>query len=80
MRARLRVFLTLEKERTLFEMRTARTVPQRVKQRVEIVGINARWWYNELDLAYAEIAGIEAQTRQNGHGTARFKFLFKTAA
>jgi transposase len=37
MGARLRVFLTPEEDRTLFELRTAKTVPQRVKDRAEVV-------------------------------------------
>jgi len=35
MGARLRVFLTTEEERTLFELRRATAVPQRVKDRAE---------------------------------------------
>ncbi|MBW4552073.1 MAG: helix-turn-helix domain-containing protein [Aphanocapsa sp. GSE-SYN-MK-11-07L] len=47
MGARLRVFLTAEEDRTLFELRTARTVPQRVKDRAEVVRLNAKGWYVE---------------------------------
>ena len=35
MGARLRIFLTPEKDRTLFELRTATTVAQRIKDRAE---------------------------------------------
>jgi len=35
MGARLRVFLNAEENRTLFELRTAKTVPQRAKDREE---------------------------------------------
>ncbi|MEG5099778.1 IS630 family transposase, partial [Microcoleus sp. AT13-A5] len=36
MGARLRVFLNEEEDRTLFELRTATTVPQKVKDRAQI--------------------------------------------
>jgi hypothetical protein len=42
MGARLRIFLTPEQKRTLFELRTATTVPQRVKDRAEVVRLNAQ--------------------------------------
>lgn len=38
MGARLRVFLSVEENRTLFELRRANTVPQRVKERAEVIG------------------------------------------
>lgn len=47
MGARLRVFLTAEEDRTLFELRSATTVPQRVKDRAEVVRLNYRGWYVE---------------------------------
>lgn len=45
MGARLRVFLTAEQERTLFELRTATTVPQRVKDRAEVLRLSSQGWY-----------------------------------
>jgi hypothetical protein len=43
MGARLRVvFLNAEEERTLFELRTASTVPHRVKDRAQMVRLNAQ--------------------------------------
>jgi transposase len=47
MGARLRIFLTPEEDRTLFELRTATTVAQRVKDRAEVVRLNAQGWYVE---------------------------------
>jgi transposase len=47
MGARLRVFLTSDEERTLFELRTASRVPQRVKDRAQMVRLNAQGWYVE---------------------------------
>jgi hypothetical protein len=47
MGARLRIFLSREEDRTLFEMRTAKTVPQRVKDRAEVLRLNAQGWYVE---------------------------------
>ena len=44
MGARLRIFLTLEEDRTLFELRTARGVPQRTKDRAAILRLNAHGW------------------------------------
>lgn len=44
---RLRVFLTAEQDRTLFEIRTATTVSQRVKDRATVVRLNAQGWYVE---------------------------------
>lgn len=47
MGARLRIFLTPEEDRTLWELRTATTVPQRVKDRAEALRLNAQGWYVE---------------------------------
>jgi hypothetical protein len=47
MSARLRIFLKAEEDRTLFEMRKASRVPQRVKDRAEALRINAQGWYVE---------------------------------
>jgi transposase len=47
MGARLRVFLTPEQNWTLFELRTARTVPQRVKDRAEAVRMSHQGMYVE---------------------------------
>jgi hypothetical protein len=44
---RLRIFLTAEQERTLFELRTATTVSQRVKDRAALLRLNAQGWYVE---------------------------------
>jgi hypothetical protein len=40
MGTRLRVFLNAEENRTLFELRTATTVPQRVKDRAEVIRLS----------------------------------------
>lgn len=47
MGARLRIFLSSEEDRTLFELRTAKTVPQRVKDRAAVIRLNAQGWYVE---------------------------------
>lgn len=47
MGARLRVFLSAEQDRTLYELRAATTVPQRVKDRAEVVRLSAQGWYVE---------------------------------
>jgi len=49
---RLRVFLTPEEDRTLQELRRATTVPQRVKDRADVVRMNARGDYVETIAAY----------------------------
>lgn len=49
---RLRVCLTAEEDRTLRELRRATTVPQRVKDRAEVVRMNARGDYVETVAAY----------------------------
>jgi transposase len=46
MGARLRVLLTSEEERELFNLRKA-DVPQKVKDRAEIIRLNAHGWYVE---------------------------------
>jgi len=46
MGSRLRVFLTREQDRTLFNLRTA-DVPQKVKDRAEVIRLNAHGWYVE---------------------------------
>lgn len=51
MGARLRVFLTQEQDRTLFNLRTA-DVPQKVKDRAEVIRLNARGWYVEKIAAH----------------------------
>lgn len=47
MGARLRVMLNPEENRTLFELRTATTVPQRVKDRAEVVRLSHQGLYVE---------------------------------
>ena len=47
MGARLRIFLNREEDRTLLELRTATTVPQRVKDRASMLRLNNRGWYIE---------------------------------
>lgn len=47
MGARLRVFLSAAEERTLYELRTATTVPQRVKDRGEVVRLSHQGMYVE---------------------------------
>lgn len=47
MGARLRVFLTAAEDRTLFELRTATTVPQRVKDRAEVIRLSHQGMYVE---------------------------------
>lgn len=47
MGARLRAYLTPEEDRTLFELRSAKTIPQRVKDRAEVVRLSHRGWYVE---------------------------------
>jgi transposase len=47
MRPRLRANLTPEEDRTLFEIRTALTLPQRVRDRAEVVRLSHKGWYVE---------------------------------
>ncbi len=47
MSARLRVFLTPEEDRTLRELHRAKDVPQRVKDRAQIVRMSTRRDYVE---------------------------------
>ena len=47
MGTRLRVFLNAEENRTLFELRTATTVPQRVKDRAEVIRVSHQGLYVE---------------------------------
>ncbi len=51
MGARLRVFLTREQDRTLLNLRTADT-PQKVKDRAEVIRLNAHGWYVEKIAAH----------------------------
>jgi hypothetical protein len=44
---RLRVFLNAEEARTLKELRQSTTVPQRVKDRADVIRMNARGDYIE---------------------------------
>ncbi len=43
MGARLRVFLTQEQDKTLSNLRTVK-VPQKVKDRAEVIRLNAHGW------------------------------------
>ncbi|NET38069.1 MAG: IS630 family transposase, partial [Cyanothece sp. SIO1E1] len=47
MGARLRIHLTPEEDRTLFELRQATRIPQYVKDRAEAVRLNHQGWYVE---------------------------------
>ncbi|MEP0879760.1 IS630 family transposase [Funiculus sociatus GB2-M2] len=51
MGARLRVFLTQKQDKALLELRTA-DVPQKVKDRAEVVRLNAHGWYVEKIAAH----------------------------
>ncbi len=52
MGARLRVFLSAEEDRTLRELRTAKTVPQRVQDRASMLRLNNQGLYVEEIAAY----------------------------
>lgn len=58
MGSRLRVFLTREQDKTLFKLRTA-DVPQKVKDRAEVIRLSAHGWYVEKIAAHF---GWTAQT------------------
>jgi transposase len=51
MGARLRVFLTREQDQTLLNLRTM-DVPQKVKDRAELIRLNAHGWYVEKIAAH----------------------------
>lgn len=51
MGSRLRVFLTFEQNRTLFNLRTA-DVPQKVKDRAEVIRLSTHGWYVEKIAAH----------------------------
>ncbi|MCC5669085.1 helix-turn-helix domain-containing protein [Nostoc sp. CHAB 5784] len=55
MGARLRVFLTREENQTLLNLRTAE-VSQKVKDRAEIIRLNAHGWYLEKIAAHFNLA------------------------
>ena len=44
MGARLRVFLTSQQDKTLLNLKTV-DVPQKVKDRAEVIRLNAHGWY-----------------------------------
>lgn len=46
MGSRLRVFLTAKQDKTLFDLRTT-DVPQKVKDRAEVIRLSAHGWYVE---------------------------------
>jgi transposase len=47
MRPRLQIHLTPEADRTLFEIRTATHLPQRVRDRAEVIRLSHQGWYVE---------------------------------
>ena len=51
MGARLRVFLTCEQDKTLLNLRTG-DIPQKVKDRAEVIRLNAHGWYVEKIAAH----------------------------
>jgi transposase len=55
MGTRLRVFLNKEQDRTLLNLRNA-NVPQKVKDRAEIIRLNAHGWYVEKIAAYFHLS------------------------
>ena len=71
MGSRLRIFLTKEQDRELFDLRTAK-VPQKVKDRAEVIRLNADGWYVEqtvrLVLNKWEKEGIEGLHELPGRG------------
>ena len=74
MGARLRIFLKAEEDRTLFEMRKASTVPQRVKDRAEAVRLNAQGWYVEKIANYFNwhpLSGARGDSSVGKEGTRR---------
>ncbi|MEH1899564.1 MAG: helix-turn-helix domain-containing protein [Nostoc sp.] len=58
MGSRLRVFLSREQDKTLFNLRTT-DVPQKVKDRAEMIRLSAHGWYVEKIAAHF---GWTAQT------------------
>lgn len=58
MGSRLRVFLTPKQDKTLFNLRTA-DVPQKVKDRAQVIRLSAHGWYVEKIAAHS---GWTAQT------------------
>jgi transposase len=52
MGSRLRVFLTVEQDRTLRELRTADYLPQRVRDRADAIRLNAHGWTVEKIATY----------------------------
>ncbi|OKH23370.1 transposase [Chroogloeocystis siderophila 5.2 s.c.1] len=51
-RPRLQVVLSTEEDRTLLELRTATTVPQRTKDRAEVLRLSQRGWTTEQIAEY----------------------------
>jgi hypothetical protein len=51
MGARLRVFLSQEQDKTLLKLRNT-DVPQKVKDRAEVIRLNAHGWYVEKIAAH----------------------------
>ncbi len=51
MGARLRVFLTREQDKTLLNLRT-KNLPQKVKDRAEVIRLNSHGWYVEKIAAH----------------------------
>ena len=51
MGSRLRIFLTKKQDRELFDLRTAK-VPQKVKDRAEVIRLNADGWHVEKIAAH----------------------------
>jgi transposase len=51
MGARLRVFVTQKQDKTLLELRNT-NVPQKVKDRAEVIRLNAHGWYVEKIAAH----------------------------
>jgi transposase len=47
LRTRLKVNLTSQEDETLFELRKSTSVPQRVKDRAEVIRLNHQGWYVE---------------------------------
>ncbi len=69
MGARLRIFLTRQQDQTLLNLRKE-DVPQKVKDRAEVIRLNANGWYVEK---IADHFGLATQTvRQVLHKWQKF--------
>ena len=72
MPAPIRIVLTEEEDRTLLELRVATSVPQRARDRAQMLRLNAQGWNTP---AIAEIEEVSSAYRKSHNSALAFRWV-----